>query len=212
PVVFTGVIGDRWFCGSDFFRLDWEKNTLVRESPTLDDWLRFRRFFWFDPPDPSKSEPFQTLLFSTQPEHWTLLPPHWRSLQGDVEHNKSFLVVWDQSRLFLGDISAEQNFGEGLPKIVVGTKPDSSHHAPSGRGDAPDYLVALCQTRKVPAPSIAPERVESEETLQLFWKAMANKHQTHFSWTLSLDRARAFSKQLLGNPIARTSRPVTRDP
>lgn len=196
PAVFTGVIHDRWFAGSGLFRLDWENRCLKPETPAASDWELFRRFAWFDPPSnelPSQAPP-SVLLFATQPEHWTLLPSPWRSLQGDADVNRSRLVVWNKSQILFGDLESASSFGATLPRVVqTKIKPQP----PTGNGEAPKYLHFLCGEIGATPPGITPSRVETEDSLSLSWTASHRHLQSHFIWSLNLEEARQFLNDLL---------------
>lgn len=201
PAVFTGIIQDRWFAGSDLFRLDWERHCLVPETPTSQDWSSFRRFSWFKIPDDdapiTSGSLVQPILFSTEPEQWTLIPTNRHSLLGDSASNRTRLVVCDARQVWCGDLSRSEAFAAGLPTI---SKTDEKPALPKGATPPQRFLVKLCEEGSIPSPTVAPHRVEKESYLSLSWTASLNQRQTHFTWTLTLEEARRFLDDLLALP------------
>ena len=201
PAVFTGIIQDRWFAGSDLFRLDWEHHCLVQETPTSQDWSSFRRFSWFGMPDDdapiTTGGLVQPILFPTNPEQWTLIPANRHSLQGDSASNRTRLVVWDARQVWCGDLSRSEAFAAGLPTIST---TDEKPTRPKGATPPQKFLVTLCEEDSLPSPTVEPLRVESESYLSLSWTASLDRRQTHFNWTLTLEDARRFLDDLLSLP------------
>lgn len=227
PAVTSGVMGDRWFSGSELLQVEWGRGQLTQVQPQVEDYALFQHFSLLDAPaDPlppaeewglASDTPGTLVLFASRdPRHkagagadeaWTLLPEGWQYLRGSTAEGRHLLLTWHSSGVWWGSLDSRPRFSPSWAQIEAA--PDDGLQSAKQLGD--DGLLGLieqiCQEHKpkVPHPTITLQRGESEGVLTVTWRVEVSKGSRLrglFTFTASLQNAQNFSRQILDFTLA----------